>query len=80
MKTARARIVFFFQIASLMGIWFLFMGIVFWLANSMKLAIEFHDAPRATLGITVLAMLVFITLAGVLTYVFVGLQLGKKKE
>ena len=80
MKKLRSGIIFSMQLCSMLGIWVLFTGIVWWLANSVRNALELHDAPDATIVITIVAMIVFIVLAGVLTYVFVGLQLGREEE
>ncbi len=77
--TLRSRLIFAGQTASLAGIWGLLAGVIYWLSNSLRLAFELHDLPSATVVITIVAMGVFITLVGVLTYVFVGLQRGGRK-
>jgi hypothetical protein len=63
----------------MLGIWIVFLGIIWWLSNSIRHAVELHDAPMATIAITILAIMVFITLVCILTYVFVGLQIGRVK-
>ena len=45
-----------------------------WILNLLLLSIELDDVPGASVGISIVAIPVFITLAAVLTYVFVGLQ------
>ena len=70
--------VFYFQAASMMGIWVLLSGIIYWLTNSLIHAYEYDDIPRATTTIVIIAMCVFCTLVALLTYVFVGLQRGRK--
>ncbi len=80
MKSHRSRVIFLTQVGALSGIWLLFIGIIWWLANSIRHAIVLHDAPSATIAITVVAMIVFIILVCVLTYVFVGLQLGREPD
>jgi hypothetical protein len=62
----------------MLGIWALFAGIIWWLANSIRHAVELHDVPSATIAVTVVAMIVFIILVCVLTYVFIGLRLGRE--
>ena len=73
------RIVFAIQVASVSMIWMFVVGISVWIVNLILLAIDLHDVPGASLGISVVAIPVFITLAGVLTYVFVGLQRENRK-
>ena len=79
MKRIHSGIIFVMQICSMLGIWALFTGIIWWLANSVRNALELHDVPNATVGVTIVAMIVFIILVGILTYVFIGLQLGRKE-
>ena len=54
--------------------WIFVLGIAFWIINLLKLSLELDDAFGASVGISLVAVPVFVTLAGVLTYVFVGLQ------
>jgi hypothetical protein len=65
------------QVASLMLIWFLVLGIILFIFNLLSLSIKLHDVPSVTIAISLVAIPVFITLASVLTYVFVGLQKNK---
>jgi hypothetical protein len=73
------KFIFYMQVGSMLGIWIVFLGIIWWLSNSIRHAVELHDAPMATIAITILAIMVFITLVCILTYVFVGLQIGRVK-
>ena len=80
MKDVRSRIISMMQVASMLGIWALFAGIIWWLANSIRHAIELRDAQSATIAITIVAMIVFIILVCILTYVFIGLRLGRESD
>jgi len=66
--------IFIVQVASLSMIWVFVLAIALWIANLLKLSHELNDALGATVGISLVAVPVFLTLASVLTYVFVGLQ------
>ncbi|NIS74225.1 MAG: hypothetical protein GTO08_02910 [Deltaproteobacteria bacterium] len=72
------KTIYLLQILSLSFIWVLFTGIAIWIVNLILVSIELHDAPDASVGISIVAIPVFFTLAAVLTYVFIGLQRGKK--
>ena len=68
------------QILSISLIWLLFIGIAVWILNLIRESLRLHDAPDASLGISLVAIPVFFTLASVLTYVFIGLRKGRKKD
>jgi cytosine/uracil/thiamine/allantoin permease len=68
------------QIVSISLIWVLFTGIAVWIVTLIKESLKLHDAPDASVGISIVAIPVFFTLASVLTYVFVGLRKGRKEE
>lgn len=74
------RMIFYAQVLSVSLIWVLVIGIVVWVVNLIRLSLELHDVPGASVGISIVALPVFVTLAGVLTYVFVGLQKGKHRQ
>lgn len=57
-------------------IWVFVLSISSWIIHLIRLSLWLHDAPTASVGISIVAIPVFITCAAVLTYVFVGLQLG----
>ncbi|MCK5572692.1 MAG: hypothetical protein KAJ12_08020 [Bacteroidetes bacterium] len=71
------KAVFLAQIMSVMLIWVFVIIVTVWIINLILLSIELDDVPGATVAISIVAIPVFVTLAGVLTYVFVGLQRGK---
>jgi len=68
------------QILSISLIWLLFLGIAVWIVTLIKESLKLHDAPDASVGISIVAIPVFFTLASVLTYVFVGLRKGRKED
>lgn len=72
--------IFYLQVASLMGIWILLSGIIYWLSNALIHAYEYGDIPAATTIITIVGMCVYSTLVAILTYVFVGLQRGRSAK
>jgi len=67
------------QILSISLIWVLFTGIAVWIVNLIKESLRLHDAPDASVAISIVALLVFLVLASVLTYVFIGLRKGKER-
>lgn len=69
--------IFIAQVISLSLIWIFVISISIWIINLISLSLELHDAPGASVGISIVAIPVFITLACVLTFVFIGLQKGK---
>lgn len=64
------------QVASVGAIWVFVLGISGWIIHLMRLSQRLHDVPSASLGISIVAIPVFLTGASVLTYVFVGLRRG----
>ena len=68
------------QIVSISLIWLLFTGITVWIVTLIRESLKLHDAPDASVGISIVAIPVFFTLASVLTYVFVGLRKGRKEK
>ena len=74
------KIIEVLQIVSISLIWLLFTGIAIWIVTLIRESLKLHDAPDASVGISIVAIPVFFTLASVLTYVFVGLRKGRKEE
>lgn len=54
-------------------------GIVTWVAHLIRTAWRLKDVPSASIGISLVAIPVFLTLLGVIIYVFWGL-LGDRSE
>ncbi len=72
--------IFIMQIISLSLIWIFVAGISVWILNLLNLSLELSDVPSATIAISLVAIPVFVTIAIVLTYVFVGLQRGNSQD
>lgn len=77
-QNLRNKIIFLAQLLSVLFIWVFVFTITIWIINLILLALDLNDAPGASVAISIVAIPVFITLASVLTYVFVGLQKGRK--
>lgn len=71
------KIIFWLQIASVSWIWIFVLGVAIWILNLIRVAHKLNDALNASVGISIVAIPVFFTLAAILTYVFVGLQKDK---
>lgn len=74
------KIISFMQIASVVLIWIFVTGVTVWIFNLIAVSHKLKDAFDASVGISLVAIPVFITLASILTYVFVGLQKGRSPE
>jgi len=48
-------------------------SIIFWIIHLIRTALRWGDVPSASVGISLVAIPVFLTLLGVMLYVFVGL-------
>ena len=70
------RVIFGLQVLSVSMIWVFCLGICAWVIHLLLLSHQLHDVPSASVGISIVAIPVFITGASVLTYVFIGLQRG----
>jgi len=73
-KRVTPVIILFLQVFSLSIIWLLFIAVNFWIINLISLSRYLQDAQNATLVISIIILPLFGLLAGVLTYVFVGLR------
>lgn len=66
------------QIASLTWIWVFVISVDSWILSLLRVAREHNDALNASVAIGIVAIPLFLTIASVLTYVFVGLQRHRK--
>ncbi len=62
------------QIASITYIWIFVLAVDGWILSLLRVAKRLHDALNASVAISIVAIPLFLTIAGVLTYVFVGLR------
>lgn len=73
------KVIFVIQALALSGIWAFVLGISWWIIHLLRLSHQLNDVPSASIGISIVAIPVFLTGATVLTYVFVGLQRGRRE-
>ena len=62
------------QICSIIYIWIFVLAIDFWILSLLFVARELNDALNASVAIGIVSILLFLGIAGILTYVFIGLQ------
>ncbi len=70
----------FIQIILLSFLWMLASSMTLLLINLVHVSYEVDDHQTASIAISILGIIVFWILAGILTYVLVGLYKGRKKE
>jgi hypothetical protein len=71
---------YYLQLASVAWIWVFVLGISWWILHLIQLSHQLNDVPSASVAISIVAIPVFFTGGAVLTYVFVGLQRGRKPQ
>ena len=71
------RWIYALQIASVVMIWAFVLFISGWIIHLLRLSHRLHDVPSASIGISIVAIPVFLIGASVLTYVFLGLRRGR---
>ena len=70
----------FIQIILLSFLWMLASGMTVLLINLVNVSGEVDDHQTASIAISILGIIVFWILAGILTYVLAGLYRGRNKE
>jgi hypothetical protein len=65
------------QLVSFLFMWIFVIGITIWIINLISISVELNDVPGVSLGISIIAIPVFVTLASILTYAYFGF---KKKD
>jgi hypothetical protein len=68
------KVIRILQIASIAFIWIFVIAIDTWILSLLRVAKQLQDALNASIAIGLIAIPLFLTIAGMLTYVFVGLQ------
>jgi hypothetical protein len=71
--------IFALQVGSVALMWAFVLTISGWIIHLIRLSQRLNDVPSASVGISIVAIPVFLTGAIVLTYVFVGLQKGRNE-
>ena len=77
-QTREEKIVFGFQLVLLASFVLAVGGIIVWIIHLILLSHELQDVPSASIGISIVAIPVFLTLLGVFIYVFWGLLLHQE--
>jgi len=62
------------QIFSIVIMWIFVAAIDIWILSLLFVARELNDALNASVVIGIMAIILFLCIAGILTYVFIGLQ------
>jgi len=70
------RIISILQIISIALIWVFVITVTLWIINLIRVAHRLHDALDASVGISLVAIPLFLFLASILTYVYIGLRRG----
>ena len=70
----RKKVMFGLQICSLAFIWIFVLAIYGWILSILAVSRQLDDAINASLAIGIIAIPLFLAIAVLLTYVFVGLQ------
>jgi heme/copper-type cytochrome/quinol oxidase subunit 2 len=70
----------FIQIILLSFLWLLASGMTVLLVNLVNVSGEVDDHQTASIAISIVGIIVFWVLAGILTYVLAGLYRGRNKE
>jgi len=76
--TPEEKIVFGCQLVLLASFVLFVGGIVVWIISLIRLSQELQDVPSASIGISIVAIPVFLTLLGVFIYVFFGLLVNQE--
>lgn len=73
------KLIFIAQVASFLLMWIFVLLVTIWLVNLLMLSIELKDSPGASILISFVAIPVFVMIASILTYVFIGLQKEERR-
>lgn len=65
------------QLVSFLLMWFFVIAIIIWIINLIIVSVDLNDVPGVSLGISIIAIPVFVSLACILTYAYFGF---KKKD
>lgn len=72
--------IIFIQVILLSFLWMLASSMTWLFINLVNVSYEVNDHQTASIAISILGVIIFWILAGILTYVLVGLYRGRKKE
>lgn len=75
----RERIVEIVQFVSVSLVWVFVASVSIWVIRLGIVSHELSDAFTASVSISLVALPIFVILAGVLTYTFLGLRRGRRR-
>ena len=55
-------------------------GIITWIAHLIRTAWRLGDVPSASIGISIVSIPIFLTMLGVILYVFLGLRADRSER
>jgi hypothetical protein len=68
------------QLGFLGFLWVVGLGIIVWILSLIRLSLQLKDLPSGSIGISLVAIPVFLLLLSLATYVFVGLIFDSPSE
>jgi O-antigen/teichoic acid export membrane protein len=68
------------QLLSIVLMWTFLGAIVTWVLNMVHVSRSLGDSLTASVGISLVAIPVYSLVAGILTYVYFGIQLGRRRS
>ncbi len=72
--------IFFWQVVVLVTFYVFIFGVVIWILRLIWLSWQLKDVFSASIGISLVAMPLFLFLLGVYNYVFWGILLSRKRR
>ena len=66
------------QVLSIVLMWSFLGGAIAWMVNAVQLSLSLGDALTVSVGLSLVVIPVYTLVASVLTYVFFGLQRGRR--
>lgn len=74
----KGRSVVAVQFILLLAFWAFAISVIGWIVHVIRLAWWLNDVPSASIAISLIAIPLFLTLLGVVNYVFWGIRAGRK--
>lgn len=74
------KIIFLLQLVPVILVWSIALGFSVFIIYLINLSGELKDVTSVAVGVSLVAIPLLLTMASVLSYVFVGLRRGRKKE
>ena len=74
------RTIFIWQVLLLVTFYCFVFGIIIWITRLLWLSWQLKDVFSASIGISLVAMVLFLFLLGVYNYVFWGILLNRKRK